>query len=60
MSSVRGAKKNLSSKQLLEVRGFDHYIAQWNIQDQEDYQLRMAYLYLKVCLKLNKSQVNSQ
>lgn len=34
------------------VRGFDHYISQWEAADQQDYPLRMAYIYLKAWLKL--------
>lgn len=38
------------------VRGFDHYISKWDSQDQLDYQLKMAYIYLKAWLKLGLSQ----
>ena len=37
------------------VRGFDHYIAQWEVEDQQDYSLRMAYIYLKAWLKLDQN-----
>ncbi|MCY4380652.1 MAG: S41 family peptidase [Proteobacteria bacterium] len=41
------------SQKLHSVRGFDHYIAQWDNDQQQDYQLRMAYMYLKIWLKMN-------
>lgn len=46
---------NHAPEAIPSVRGFDHYIAQWELSHQQDYPLRTAYIYLKAWLKLRKT-----